>query len=218
MLVVTEDLLQVLLEHGLDAGVHRAPLGQVVGVRGARRPDDRLLLGLDRAGEDPIEGVVIGRGNGIELVVVAARAGDRQPQKSLRRDVNPVVDDVGLIAVEVVAEGDESEGRQRRRGLAASQPVGGQLFPDELVVRHVVVERLDDVVAVGPGERVERTLPAPIVLSLAVGIAGNVEPVPPPPLAIAAARPAGRRRSSRTRSASRLTGRPALARASAAGR
>ena len=70
-----------------------------------------------------------------------------------------------------------------RLSLAELELVGGDLLDEELVVRQVLVERADDAVAVGVGVRV-----APLFLedvALGVGVAGDVEPVPPPPLAVA---------------------------------
>ena len=58
--------------------------------------------------------------------------------------------------------------------------IAGDLFPDELVIRLVVVERLDDVVSIAP-----RVGTVAVVLEAArVCIARDIEPVAPPPLAV----------------------------------
>ena len=54
------------------------------------------------------------------------------------------------------------------------------LLADELVVGLVVVERVDDVVAIPPGVGVSEVL----VHAVGVGVAGHVEPVPAPALAV----------------------------------
>ena len=66
-------------------------------------------------------------------------------------------------------------GRRRRR-----QEIAGHLLADEDVVGLVVVERLDDVVAILPGKRCR------IVARLAgrVGIADDIKPVPAPSLTV----------------------------------
>ena len=68
--------------------------GEIVRIRGVRWRDHRLVGRFDRAGEDAVQRVVVGGRNRIELVIVAARAGDRQPEERLRRDIDPIVDDV----------------------------------------------------------------------------------------------------------------------------
>ena len=75
--------------------------------------------------------------------------------------------------------------RKPRRGegppvVAQGQAVGGDLLDDEAVVRLVLVERSDHVIAIGV-----RVGIAPLLgedVPLGVGIAGHVEPVPAPGL------------------------------------
>ena len=50
------------------------------------------------AGEDPKEGIVVQRRDGIEFVIVAASAATGQPQKSPGCDIDPVVLMTGLLA------------------------------------------------------------------------------------------------------------------------
>ena len=57
----------------------------------------------------------------------------------------------------MIAERDEAECRQGVLVGAEVQLVRGELFDDESVVRLVLVERLDDVVAVSPRIRINGT-------------------------------------------------------------
>jgi hypothetical protein len=99
---------------------------------------------LDRVREHAIQRVVILGGNGVEFVVVAARAGDGQAEKPLGDDVDLVVDDVIAPAVVPIAEGEETERGEfalvRRSVLALQlgglnflfhEEVGGDLFGHE---------------------------------------------------------------------------------------
>ena len=72
----------------------------------------------------------------------------------------------------------------RSASSVGGQQVAGDLLADELVVRHVAVERVDDPVAVAVHLR-DRVVG---VVAGGVGVADDVEPVPAPPLAV------GRRR------------------------
>ena len=162
------------------------------------RRDGRLV----RAGEDAVQRVVVGRRDRVELVVVAAGARDGQPHQPARHHVDPVVDDVVRVVEEPPAERQEAHRRQRPAVVARRQQVGGELLDDELVVRHVLVERADDVVAVGvrrTGSRRSSVEDVP----LGVGVAGHVEPVPAPALAVVRARRAGGRPAARRRRARR---------------
>ena len=141
--------------------------------------------------EDAIEGVVVGRGDRIVFVIVAAGAADREAHYRLAERVDRVdrvlEGEVHVIdRVETKPPGDRQVaggsdavgkgiGRRRRR-----QEIAGHLLADEDVVGLVVVERLDDVVAILPGKRCR------IVARLAgrVGIADDIKPVPAPSLTV----------------------------------
>ena len=116
-------------------------------------------------------------------MVVAARAGDREAHRAAAEHVEPIVDDVGQAVEEAAAEGEEAHRRQRPLVLAEIEAVGRDLLDEELVVRKILVERADDPVAVRVRIRV-----APLFLedvALGVGVAGDVEPVAAPALAVA---------------------------------
>ena len=118
-------------------------------------------------------------------MIMAARTRDSDSEKSLRHDVDAIVDDVVLHALEPFANGEKSERREvalvlRTRG----QLVGGNLFGDEDVVRLVLVKTSNHVIAIGPRKRIQRILPLAANLPLRVGIARGVEPVTAPALAV----------------------------------
>ena len=87
--------------------------------------------------------VVVGGGNGVELVVVAAGAADRFGQERPPDDVHLLVDDVDAHLVDVLlgqhlrAEGQESGRRETREPLVVDgrrHQVAGNLLLHEAVV------------------------------------------------------------------------------------
>ena len=108
-------------------------------------------VGSVRTAEDAVERVVVVGRDRVELVVVAAGAGDRQAHQAAGDDVDPVVDDVVRVVHEAPAERQEAHRRQRPAVVAWAELVGGELLDHEPVVGQVLVERADDVVAVGAG-------------------------------------------------------------------
>ena len=165
---VGADGLQLGVVHALDA--HRA---QAV---------ERL-----RAAQDAGQRIVISRRHRIELVVVAARAGDGQPEERPPDDFNLLVNHVhaeqlalGLLQC-LRAQRQKARGHDPRVPLRsrARQQITGNLLPDELVVRQVEVERADDPVAVTP-----RVVPGHVAgLAVGLGVARQVQPVPAPAFA-----------------------------------
>ena len=159
-------------------GVRRGVLADEEGVT-----DDRVLLRFDDGREDAVEGIVVGGRNRVELVVMATRAGDGQPEEALGRRVDAFVDGV-VVVLETLADSDEAEGGETRVVLGqVRQAVGGELLNDELVVGLVGIERVDDVVAVGPGS-LEGLDGAVTLQALRVRVTGGVEPVAGPALAV----------------------------------
>ena len=116
-------------------------------------------------------------------MVVAAGAADGEPEEATREDIDPVVDDVGRDTEEAPAGGEEPQ-RGEIRIPRAHDPISGQLQTHEPFVRHVVVERGDHPVAVHRGMD-EKPLLTTIDIALGVGVAGDVEPVPPLLFAVA---------------------------------
>ena len=142
---------------------------------------------LSRTGgsEDAVEGGEVGLADGVELMVVAAGAGDRESEEGLRDDVDLVVDVADLlidrvdrlVAVFDHAEVAGAEGRLielfrfiEARGL---QQIAGELFADELVVGDVGIEGADEVIAVAPSLRDGWIAFA----AMRVGVADEIHPV-----------------------------------------
>ena len=118
-------------------------------------------------------------------MVVAARAADGQAEERAARRAHDVVQFIGALirrqhrvrAFHLVPRpADEKAGR-----FVHAQRIAGELFDDELVVRLVLVECANDVIAIRPGVR------ARLVHFEAVRLreAHHVEPMPRPALAVA---------------------------------
>ena len=124
-------------------------------------------------------------------MVVAARAGDREPHERLRRHLDSLVDHVVdhlhlvLLGDRLRAEREEPGGDDSAHvhpaGRFGRQQIPGQLLGDEAVVGQVAVEGVDHIVSVAPGVWVAMVLVQPG----RIGVARNVEPVSPPALAVA---------------------------------
>src|SRR5215471_15661152 len=70
---------------------------------------------LDGGGEHPVQGVVILHGDGVELVVVTARASGREAQQPAAGYVDPVVENIVLVVHEATPDGNKP---QRTQGPA----------------------------------------------------------------------------------------------------
>jgi hypothetical protein len=88
---------------------------------------------------------------------------------------------VQVACVDLVGQVAQEAGRHLRLDAAGPQLVAGELLLDEAVERLVLVEGLDDVVAVAPDVRPR----AVGVVAVAVGITCQVEPAPRLALAVA---------------------------------
>ena len=143
---------------------------------------ERLGIRFVAVGEESVKRVVVGRGDGIELVVVAAGALDGEPHESAGGHVDSVIDNVGLIVKKPATQGQKTHGGQ---GLAiglGGQLVSGQLLDEEPIVRQVAVEGVHHPVAVGVAVGIPTLLFKNV--SLAVGITGHIQPVPTPALTV----------------------------------
>ena len=147
-------------------------------------------LAIGAADEETGERVVVALRDGIELVVVATGAGDGHAEEGLGHHVEAVVHAVALVLANVhggmdflakkpeagaedgfVTPGGGVEARLRHE-------VAGELFDDELIVRHVGVEGADDVVAVVVGVGDDGLE----LVAARLGVADEVEPVAGPAL------------------------------------
>jgi len=149
-------------EVAADSDVQAPPPRAVEGPR--LRPAAALLelrqIHLHRRAAD---GAVEAAGDGVELVVVAAGAAERESEKGLAERVDAVVDPVGLVlgdvhgGVDPFAEQPEAGAHDRAVGAGVRieprrvDEVAGDMFADELVVGEIVVEGLHDPVAIAPG-------------------------------------------------------------------
>ena len=104
-------------EGGLDLGFQREEFGAVF-VQQLRRVE--LHLRGAGGGEHAVEGVVIALADGVELVVVAAGAGDGEALKGFREHVNLAVHRLYLVVERVhglEAVFDEAEVREAEAGF-----------------------------------------------------------------------------------------------------
>src|SRR5207302_7575818 len=102
---------------------------------------------------------VIARRNRIELVVVAAGAGNGQAQQTTGYRVNAIIERLGFRlgdAVRIAAVGGvQWSQNQKARGdcRLASEQVTGNLLLDELIIGKIAIERLNDPIAITIGLR-----------------------------------------------------------------
>ena len=152
--------------------------------------------------EDRLQTVVVALRDRIELVIVATGTSQREPQKDTAGRVGPIgqalvvellpvhVRFVNLRTQRVQARANASlEMRElflghriaaRQRQVIGPNLVARDLFLHEPIVWLVVVEALDDVVAIAPGiAKIHVGL-----IATAVGVASHVEPVAAPTFAI----------------------------------
>ena len=176
-------LVRPLLRQGRAEGGFRRNEFGAVRVQPLGRIDGDL--GRTRRCEDAVEGGEVGLADGVELVVVATGAGDGEAEESLRDDVDLVVDVLDLFVRRVerlVAVFDQAEVARPDAGFVDAflgvdarlfQEIAGQLLADELVIRHVGIERADEVVAIAP-----RLFDHRVAFAAAgIGIADEVHPV-----------------------------------------
>ena len=129
-----------------------------------RREGFALGLGSDRqvvqlrGGEERLEPVVVGRGDGVELVIVAPGASDRQSQEH-RADRAGDLGELRLpldlgddVAADDLARTAPAESRgDQGVAIAGLDVVPGELEHEEAIVGEIGVQRLDDPVAIAPG-------------------------------------------------------------------
>ena len=138
------------------------------------------------AAEDRLEAVVIADRDGIELVIMAAGAADREAEETLACIDENVVEGVlpgepfrGVVGADLSRE-ENRGGDEKPGGGVVPVGIAGELTADEGVVGHVGVEGGHDPVAVGPGIG-----PFGIhLVAVGVGIPDDVEPVLGHPFAV----------------------------------
>ena len=149
----------------------------------------RLIAAADLVGRDAAEErqhpVVVGLRNRVAAVVVAAGTADRHAEHHPGGRIEDRVEIVvlgerGVRRFVVPDPQSQIAGGDDRGGRRVVDLVAGELVRQELVVRHVRVERVDHPVAVAPGGGL---LAVPLV-AVRLRVADKVEPVPAPALAV----------------------------------
>ena len=180
------DLLAMIRVASVDLRSHE---GLQMHLRNGHRGVEALEV-LD-AREDRRHRVVVPSGDRIELVVMAAGATHRQAHEGLRRRVDLLVHHVVFHLDFVLL--DEGLGADGQKSCCDNSPpidsllslgrerVPGELLEDEFVEGRVLVQRVDDIVAIAPRVRHFDV----VVQSGRVGVARYIEPVSAPLLSVA---------------------------------
>src|SRR5882672_9182131 len=106
---------------------------------------------------------------------MATCAGYRQPQCAAADHIYAVIDYVILVIEEPATERQESKSGEGAFVLAERQFVRRDLFNNELVIRLVLIERTDDIIAIGGGEGISTFLTT-CEIAFCVGVTGDIEP------------------------------------------
>ncbi len=160
---------------------------------GLRRPR-RALFGrgtgdvvIVDAGKVRLNPVVVALAKRIEFVIVAARAAERDPQHCRAHHVRHLGEHLIAAAGDFLIAGVLAQrsqaveaGGDQRFVFLGRNLIAGELFGDEAVVRLVIVERADDVVAIAPGVIAVRI----VLEAIGFGEAHDVEPMLSPSLAV----------------------------------
>ena len=137
------------------------------------------------AEENAGEGVVVGRWDGVELVIVAAGAAKGHAEKGAPDGVDLFIDELHpkeFVILEFVVESSEDEVAAANELVVSLfdrivfEDVSGEVLENELVVGLVLVEGVDDVVAEAPGIGEDEAASA----TAGFRVAGDIEPMPPP--------------------------------------
>ena len=152
---------------------------------GLGRP--QIAVGILDPGDKGLHRVIILRADGVKLVIVAAGAPDAEPEESLSDIHHDLVERIltgeplrRLIFTDLTGQQDRGGHEKPRRRILA-EGIARDLLTDELVVRRVGVEGLDDIVAIGPGIGTLGINLKPV----GVGIPHHIEPVLCPAFTVA---------------------------------
>jgi hypothetical protein len=142
-------------------------------------------VGLDVADESE-ERVIVGLGDRVELVLVAAGAADGQAEKCGGDGADVVVEIVvvgGFFIVGLVVPDAKAIEAGGDEGIVGDifDFIAGQLLADKLVVGFVLIECAYDVIAIAPGVGFF----AVALVAVGLGVADDVEPEAGPALAVA---------------------------------
>ena len=152
---------------------------------GLGRP--QIAVGVIDPGDEGLHRIIILRTDRIELVIMTTRAADAETEKGLSEVHHDLVERVlpceplrGFVFSDLAGKQHRSRHEESRRRILA-EGIARDLFADELIIRRVGVERLDHIIAIGPGIG-----PLGVHLeAVRVGVAHDIEPVLAPALAVA---------------------------------
>ena len=138
--------------------------------------------------EDGDEAVVVARGQRLELVVVTTGAADGEAEKGLPGGADDVVELIvairgGISGFIIPMTEAKKAGGDVRFERAVRQFVTCELLDDEAVEGFVLVERLNDVIAVAPDEG----LLGIALVAVGIGVAHHIQPVACPAFAVCGA-------------------------------
>ena len=139
------------------------------------------------AGEDGFDREIIRLRDRVELVIMAAGAANGEAEERAAGGTHHVVQFVGALVRGEHGVGTfhaiPGTGHQKTRCCVGSELISSELFEDEAVVRLILVESADHIVAIMP--RVRSGLVR--FEAVALGEAHHIEPMPRPALAVSRA-------------------------------
>ena len=135
----------------------------------------------------PVQCIKVACADGVEFVVVAARAGDGHSLEGFADDVNLVVDDFGLVRADVhrgVAVLAEPPPRGSEAAFVPAAVLGkprfdlvaGNVLFHKAVVRHVVIKRANHIIAIAPHFLILEIK----FVAKRFRVAHEIQPMPPP--------------------------------------
>ena len=171
-------------------GKHLGALGEIARPLAEIRPPFAGQRGIDvdlvDGIEEGVQTVIVPLRYRVVLVVVTLGAFDAQAEPYRRHGIRAVDRflEAGLFEIDpalAVLEGVAVEARgDARLHRAALEQVAGNLFEGKPIERHVMVQRVNDPMAEAPGVRTGQVF----FIAVAVGVAGLIEPMLGPLLAV----------------------------------
>ena len=158
-------------------------LGQLQALVSVRRA--QLTLPMLHTFKDGAHAVVVSLQDGIKLVIMAACAADCESKEGAAGGADEVMHFIGALirsqhricAFHLIP----CTGYEKARALIHAKLVAGDLFAHKLVIRFVLIERTNDVVAIRPRIGAH----AVHFEAVAFGKAHHIEPMPRPAFTVA---------------------------------
>ena len=150
-----------------------------------RRRGERHVIAPEHGGKEGFQTEIIFLQDRIELVIVASRAAETQPQKHLARGVSDIRQNDLPLAAHIALVPLVNRVPQIRRGYENIRVpridfVPGDLLRQKLVVRFVAVKTLDHPVPIPPRSGTIRVL----VVAIALCVPDQIQPMLRPALAV----------------------------------